>query len=659
MAEGPPLDSYSPDTLERIVDGVLQLENSQRSLMELEDDIFGFCVKAFLPTEEGEVGLDVGDRVKLMSCEALPNGQGVYNVVNLRTNQKGRCPVDILDFCDGVDDIMAGSSDPSPVPVADKRDRRVDDHTHTGTVSPGDHTHQDPSTTREVDASQLLARSKDTPDQSFLDDGRGKVPPSSVVDEGSGSTVEGEDDVREGEGPHRSRGITLVRRPNFKMKSKPIVDTSNVEANVVGFSKDQGEVSFSADCDFYGTQEISGDLPQRANWSKRSGVVVEPSEEVLSLELKYVADMNIFTLGGFDKESRPVIVVSACNLPESYKISHDILFSYALIVLDKYVENDYTIVYFHHGLTSSNKPDMKYLRQAYKEMNRKYKKNLKKLYIVHPSNFVKLVLVLMKPFLSVKFGRKIVYVNRLSDLEETLYLDQISIPEAVKRHDATLTARSAQSSSVFHKPTPTDAEIEEVLAKRQFGAPLAMIHKTFGGEDTIPPVVRECVRYLEKTGLEVVGIFRRSAGLTQVLEIKKSVNRGNPLCLADYDDPHIAAVLLKMFLRDLPEPLLTFPVHGKILEMAALSGEDYLRRTQELIAGLPELNYSVLKFIMALMTKIIKCTDANKMTTSNLAIVLGPNLVWSKSEVATLANIGAINNFVVVLINHFDEVFIK
>ena len=61
MAEGPPLDSYSPDTLERIVDGVLQLENSQRSLMELEDDIFGFCVKAFLPTEEGEVRLDVGE----------------------------------------------------------------------------------------------------------------------------------------------------------------------------------------------------------------------------------------------------------------------------------------------------------------------------------------------------------------------------------------------------------------------------------------------------------------------------------------------------------------------------------------------------------------------------------------------------------------------
>jgi hypothetical protein len=46
--------------------------------MELEDDIFGFCVKAFLPTEEGEVGLDVGAASLALSLGTLevnePNG---------------------------------------------------------------------------------------------------------------------------------------------------------------------------------------------------------------------------------------------------------------------------------------------------------------------------------------------------------------------------------------------------------------------------------------------------------------------------------------------------------------------------------------------------------------------------------------------------------
>ena len=39
--------------------------------------------------------------------------------------------------------------------------------------------------------------------------------------------------------------------------------------------------------------------------------------------------------------------------------------------LDQYVENDYTLVYFHHGLNSSNKPTFRWLRQAYREFDRK------------------------------------------------------------------------------------------------------------------------------------------------------------------------------------------------------------------------------------------------------------------------------------------------
>ena len=60
MAEGPLLDSYSPDTLERIMDGVLQLESGQRSLMELEDEIFGIAIKNYTPKGEHEISLEVG-----------------------------------------------------------------------------------------------------------------------------------------------------------------------------------------------------------------------------------------------------------------------------------------------------------------------------------------------------------------------------------------------------------------------------------------------------------------------------------------------------------------------------------------------------------------------------------------------------------------------
>lgn len=67
-----------------------------------------------------------------------------------------------------------------------------------------------------------------------------------------------------------------------------------------------------------------------------------------------------------------------------------------MYTLDKFVEQDYSLVYFHYGLTSKNKPTLSWLWQAYREFDRKYKKNLKALYLVHPTSFIKVVWQLFK-----------------------------------------------------------------------------------------------------------------------------------------------------------------------------------------------------------------------------------------------------------------------
>ena len=65
--------------------------------------------------------------------------------------------------------------------------------------------------------------------------------------------------------------------------------------------------------------------------------------------------------------------------------------------LDKYVDSDYSLVYFHHGLTSRNKPPLKWLWEVYKALDRRYKKHLKTLYLVHPTNFIRVVWNFFKP----------------------------------------------------------------------------------------------------------------------------------------------------------------------------------------------------------------------------------------------------------------------
>lgn len=70
---------------------------------------------------------------------------------------------------------------------------------------------------------------------------------------------------------------------------------------------------------------------------------------------------------------------------------------YLTHTLDTFVEQDYSLIYFHYGLTSKNKPPLSWLWQAYKAFDRKYKKNLKALYLVHPTNFIRIVWQIFKP----------------------------------------------------------------------------------------------------------------------------------------------------------------------------------------------------------------------------------------------------------------------
>lgn len=61
MAEGLPVGRYSPNTLEKIVDGVLELERGQERLLELEEEVLGVAVKEHVPQNDGEVHLAQGE----------------------------------------------------------------------------------------------------------------------------------------------------------------------------------------------------------------------------------------------------------------------------------------------------------------------------------------------------------------------------------------------------------------------------------------------------------------------------------------------------------------------------------------------------------------------------------------------------------------------
>uniref|UniRef100_A0AAX7SUP9 Rho GTPase activating protein 8 n=1 Tax=Astatotilapia calliptera TaxID=8154 RepID=A0AAX7SUP9_ASTCA len=347
-----------------------------------------------------------------------------------------------------------------------------------------------------------------------------------------------------------------------------------------------------------------------------------------------VARHGIIQVSGDDHYGRKLIVFSSCCLPPSHQLNHRRLLEYLKFTLDQYVEMDYILVYFHYGLRSSNKPSLKWLREAYSEFDRKYKKNLKALYVVHPTNFIRIVWNLFKPLISHKFGRKLTYVNYLAELREHLNYEQLFIPPEVLR--SVLLGSDAQR---LGRPT----------------APHRVYQKN--REAVIPPVMTQTVTYLKEKGLRTEGLFRRSARVQLIKEVQKLYNLGKPVNFEQIGDVHVPAVILKTFLRELPEPLLTFRVYSQVQELLHVESSLRVTRCKQIVESLPEHNFIVAKYLLCFLHQVSQESIINKMSPSNLACVFGVNLVWPRHGSISLTALTPINIFAELLIEHVHTVF--
>ncbi|KAG8968694.1 hypothetical protein FRC03_006441 [Tulasnella sp. 419] len=356
------------------------------------------------------------------------------------------------------------------------------------------------------------------------------------------------------------------------------------------------------------------------DWVKREFGEEERNEEPSEAEKKRV-DMVLQRLicqAGLDYETRPMVVITAAALPDPHEVSYDVLLQRLLLQLDLYVENDYTVVFLTAG--GRYTPGWNWVWKAYRSLNRKYRKNLKRLYIVHSTFFSKMLFSLAGAIISPKFFRKIQYISTLSELADNVPLTQIDISPAVYqenlKYEREITLPVQQHTSVF-------------------GVPLEILMGQFGENGGLPRVVRDCVEYLRECGMEVDGLFRRSPNSVLLRQAKEAYDRGHPVSLSSFADPHIAAVLLKKFFRDLPEPIFHEDMYPIIRRCPIRpNGSSDLAtvtfiRDQILPALQTDAAEILLSYVFHLLHDVSLRSSINRMDAHNLALCITPNLVGS------------------------------
>uniref|UniRef100_A0A667YDP2 ATCAY kinesin light chain interacting caytaxin n=1 Tax=Myripristis murdjan TaxID=586833 RepID=A0A667YDP2_9TELE len=130
-----------------------------------------------------------------------------------------------------------------------------------------------------------------------------------------------------------------------------------------------------------------------------------------------------------------IIVFAACYLPDSscedYTYIMENLFLYVISSLELLVAEDYMIIYLNGATPRRKMPGISWLKRCYQMIDRRLRKNLKCLIIAHPSWFIRTVLAISRPFISVKFMDKIRYVHTLEELGQIIPMEHVQIPECV------------------------------------------------------------------------------------------------------------------------------------------------------------------------------------------------------------------------------------
>lgn len=146
----------------------------------------------------------------------------------------------------------------------------------------------------------------------------------------------------------------------------------------------------------------------------------------------------------------------------------------------------------------------------------------------------------------------------------------------------------------------------------------------------VPAIVVHCVHEIERRGLAEVGIYRVPGSDKMIKELKERLlkAKGNPSFLENVQDINVVCGVLKDFLRNLREPLLTFRMHNAFMQAAGSDTEENgLASTLEAIAELPSANKDTLAFIVLHLQKVASYSESNKMPTASLAKVFGPTIV--------------------------------
>ncbi|XP_029298142.1 protein FAM13B isoform X3 [Cottoperca gobio] len=209
-------------------------------------------------------------------------------------------------------------------------------------------------------------------------------------------------------------------------------------------------------------------------------------------------------------------------------------------------------------------------------------------------------------------------------------------------------------------PLPGNEGGSSASTTRVFGVPLEEVTRThtISGHE-VPALVKHIVDYIEEHGhLDLEGLFLVNGNAERVDWLRQRYDSGEEVELEKEADLASAVSLLRLFLQELPEPIIPTAIQGHILQLHQdySNEEDLFRNLKYLLQQLPQLNYGLLRFLCRFLTSVASLQQES-WNIGTLAAVFGPDIFHLSTEGEDLRDQESVSRVLAELLDNQEGLF--
>uniref|UniRef100_A0A674CY87 Family with sequence similarity 13 member B n=1 Tax=Salmo trutta TaxID=8032 RepID=A0A674CY87_SALTR len=204
-------------------------------------------------------------------------------------------------------------------------------------------------------------------------------------------------------------------------------------------------------------------------------------------------------------------------------------------------------------------------------------------------------------------------------------------------------------------PSPSDS----LTPARVFGVPLDGVQQSGQPGQEVPLLVRHIVEYIEEHGrLDLEGLFLVNGNAERVEWLRQRYDSGEEVDLEKEADLASAVSLLRLFLQELPEPIIPAGMQSHILQLYQdySSEEELARNMKYFLQQLPQVNYSLLRFLCRFLSSVASLQEES-WSVGALAAVFGPDIFHLDTDVEDLKEQESVSRILAELLENQEEFF--